>query len=173
MLQHQSDVIPKPASLKAQPFCLNQFISSESIERVSASIMASATAQASGNTKKKLILNAFVESCSGHQSPGLWRHPRDRSWNFNNVSHWVELAKLLERGKFHGVFIADVLVSHRELPQILQRSLTVYRARTMCTKAHGIQTLPWSRERSGPSMSHWQSFPQWQQPRRTSGSASP
>ena len=23
--------------------------------------------------KKKLILNAFVEMCSGHQSPGLWR----------------------------------------------------------------------------------------------------
>lgn len=64
--------------------------------------------------KKQLILNAFVESCSGHQSPGLWQHPRDRSSNFNNVSHWVELAKLLEKGKFHGVFIADVLV-HRFL----------------------------------------------------------
>lgn len=25
------------------------------------------------NPKKKLILNAFVEMCSGHQSPGLWR----------------------------------------------------------------------------------------------------
>ncbi|KND91022.1 Dimethyl-sulfide monooxygenase [Tolypocladium ophioglossoides CBS 100239] len=71
--------------------------------------MASTTAQTDGNTKKLLILNAFVESCSGHQSTGLWQHPRDRSWNFNNVAHWVELAKLLERGKFHGVFIADVL----------------------------------------------------------------
>jgi hypothetical protein len=61
--------------------------------------------------KKKLIINAFVESCSGHQSPGLWQHPDDQSSNFNNVSHWVELAKLLESGKFHGIFIADVLVS--------------------------------------------------------------
>lgn len=60
---------------------------------------------------KKLIINAFVESCSGHQSPGLWQHPRDKSWRFNEVSHWVELAKKLENGKFHGVFIADVLVS--------------------------------------------------------------
>ncbi|KAF3768097.1 Nitrilotriacetate monooxygenase component A/pristinamycin IIA synthase subunit A [Cryphonectria parasitica EP155] len=59
--------------------------------------------------KKKLIINAFVETCSGHQSPGLWRHPRDRSWDFNNVKHWVELAKLLEKGHFHGMFIADVL----------------------------------------------------------------
>lgn len=46
---------------------------------------------------------------SGHQSPGLWRHPDDQSWRFNEISHWVELAKILEEAKFHGVFIADVL----------------------------------------------------------------
>ena len=60
--------------------------------------------------KKELIINAFVESCSGHQSPGLWAHPRDKSWDFNNIKHWVELAQKLEKGKFHGIFIADVLV---------------------------------------------------------------
>ncbi|KAK8081187.1 Nitrilotriacetate monooxygenase component A/pristinamycin IIA synthase subunit A [Apiospora hydei] len=59
--------------------------------------------------KKSLVLNAFVEMCSGHQSPGLWRHPDDQSWRFNEISHWVELAKLLEEAKFHGIFIADVL----------------------------------------------------------------
>ncbi|KAH7137928.1 luciferase-like domain-containing protein [Dendryphion nanum] len=59
--------------------------------------------------KKSLILNAFVEMCSGHQSPGLWRHPDDQSSDFNSVEHWVELAKLLESAKFHGIFIADVL----------------------------------------------------------------
>ncbi|KAG7001890.1 hypothetical protein G7Y79_00030g064230 [Physcia stellaris] len=59
--------------------------------------------------KKSLILNAFVEMCSGHQSPGLWRHPKDESSLFNDVGHWVELAKLLEKAKFHGIFIADVL----------------------------------------------------------------
>lgn len=59
--------------------------------------------------KKSLILNAFVESCSGHQSPGLWQHPDDGSWKFNDVDHWIELAKLLESAKFHGIFIADVL----------------------------------------------------------------
>jgi alkanesulfonate monooxygenase SsuD/methylene tetrahydromethanopterin reductase-like flavin-dependent oxidoreductase (luciferase family) len=47
--------------------------------------------------------------CSGHQSPGLWRHPDDHSHEFNNVEHWVELAKLLEEAKIHGIFIADVL----------------------------------------------------------------
>ncbi|CAI7583561.1 unnamed protein product [Penicillium manginii] len=59
--------------------------------------------------KKSLILNAFVEMCSGHQSPGLWRHPEDESHRFNDVDHWVELAQLLESAKFHGIFIADVL----------------------------------------------------------------
>lgn len=73
--------------------------------------MAALNDRAEGSTKKKLIINAFVESCSGHQSPGLWQHPDDRSWKFNEISHWVELAKLLENGKFHGIFIADVLVS--------------------------------------------------------------
>ncbi|KAF9737604.1 hypothetical protein PMIN03_000224 [Paraphaeosphaeria minitans] len=59
--------------------------------------------------RKQLILNAFVEMCSGHQSPGLWRHPDDHSHEFGNVHHWVQLAKLLEEAKFHGIFIADVL----------------------------------------------------------------
>ena len=59
--------------------------------------------------KKKLILNAFVEMCSGHQSPGLWAHPDDESHRFNDIEHWVNLAKLLEAGKFHGMFIADVM----------------------------------------------------------------
>jgi alkanesulfonate monooxygenase SsuD/methylene tetrahydromethanopterin reductase-like flavin-dependent oxidoreductase (luciferase family) len=37
------------------------------------------------------------------------RHPDDQSSNFNSVQHWIDLAKLLEDGKFHGMFIADVL----------------------------------------------------------------
>jgi FMN-dependent oxidoreductase (nitrilotriacetate monooxygenase family) len=43
------------------------------------------------------------------QSPGLWRHPDDESSDFNNIHHWIKLAKLLESAKFHGIFIADVL----------------------------------------------------------------
>ncbi|KAL5452690.1 hypothetical protein PMIN06_005874 [Paraphaeosphaeria minitans] len=100
--------------------------------------MAANTAATNGDDgpKKQLILNAFVEMCSGHQSPGLWQHgtvassgkrgkdlwssrrtfanecdcqPDDTSTEFNSVSHWVNLAKLLEDAKFHGIFIADVL----------------------------------------------------------------
>ncbi|CAG9940238.1 unnamed protein product [Clonostachys rosea f. rosea IK726] len=63
----------------------------------------------SRDVQKRLVLNAFVMMCSGHQSPGLWRHPDDQSWRFDSTEHWVELAKTLEEAKFHGIFIADVL----------------------------------------------------------------
>lgn len=39
---------------------------------------------------------------------GLWKHPDDTSSNFNNLKHWTNLAKMLEAGHFHGMFIADV-----------------------------------------------------------------
>jgi alkanesulfonate monooxygenase SsuD/methylene tetrahydromethanopterin reductase-like flavin-dependent oxidoreductase (luciferase family) len=39
----------------------------------------------------------------------LWQHPRDKSKDNNQLEYWIELAKVLEDGKFHGIFIADVL----------------------------------------------------------------
>ncbi|KAF2399341.1 Nitrilotriacetate monooxygenase component A/pristinamycin IIA synthase subunit A [Trichodelitschia bisporula] len=73
--------------------------------------------------KKNLILNAFVECCSGHQAPGLWQHPDDESWRFNDIDHWVELAKLLEEAKFHGIFVADVLGGYDVYKQSLEPAL--------------------------------------------------
>src|ERR1700733_12921068 len=58
---------------------------------------------------KTIRFNAFEMNCVGHQSPGLWSHPRDRSWQYKELEYWTDLAKLLERGRFDGVFIADVL----------------------------------------------------------------
>jgi len=43
-------------------------------------------------------------NCVGHQSPGLWAHPRDRSANYTDLEYWTGLAKTLERGKFDGIF---------------------------------------------------------------------
>lgn len=40
---------------------------------------------------------------------GLWRHPENRSQEYLNIDYWVDLAKILEEGKFHGLFIADML----------------------------------------------------------------
>jgi len=58
---------------------------------------------------KEIRLNAFEMNCVAHQSPGLWRHPRDRSRDYKRLGYWIELAQILERGLFDGLFIADVL----------------------------------------------------------------
>ena len=58
---------------------------------------------------KEIRLNAFDMNCVGHQSPGLWRHPKDRSATYKDLEYWSELALILEKGKFDGLFIADVL----------------------------------------------------------------
>ena len=58
---------------------------------------------------KSIRFNAFTMNTVGHQSPGLWTHPRDRCGDYRKLEHWTELAALLERGLFDGVFIADVL----------------------------------------------------------------
>lgn len=58
---------------------------------------------------REIRLNAFEMNCVGHQSPGLWAHPQDRSWQYKDLEYWTDLAKLLERGKFDGLFIADVI----------------------------------------------------------------
>lgn len=58
---------------------------------------------------REIRLNAFDMNCVGHQSPGLWRHPRDQSASYKDLDYWVNLARTLERGKFDGLFIADVL----------------------------------------------------------------
>jgi alkanesulfonate monooxygenase len=58
---------------------------------------------------QEILFNAFAMNCVGHQSPGLWTHPRDRSSDYNKLSYWTDLARLLECGKFDGLFLADVL----------------------------------------------------------------
>lgn len=58
---------------------------------------------------KTIHFNAFDMNCVGHQSPGLWAHPRDRSWKYKDLDYWQDLAGTLERGIFDGIFIADVI----------------------------------------------------------------
>lgn len=48
-------------------------------------------------------------NCVAHQSPGLWRHPDDQAHRYKDIEYWVELAQILERGQFDGLFIADVI----------------------------------------------------------------
>ncbi|WP_404941971.1 LLM class flavin-dependent oxidoreductase [Pseudomonas danubii] len=59
--------------------------------------------------KKKILLNAFNMNCVGHINHGLWTHPRDHSTQYKTLEYWTELAQLLERGLFDGLFIADIV----------------------------------------------------------------
>src|SRR5215510_12566730 len=68
-----------------------------------------AISKASTTMKKQIRLNAFAMNCVAHQSPGLWTHPRDRTKDYNTLGYWTDLAKTLERGRFDGLFLADVL----------------------------------------------------------------
>ena len=49
---------------------------------------------------REILFNAFDMNCVVHQSPGLWRHPRDRADRYIDLSYWTDLARILERGKF-------------------------------------------------------------------------
>ncbi|BBB69098.1 hypothetical protein UNDYM_4845 [Undibacterium sp. YM2] len=60
-------------------------------------------------SKKLIRFNAFQMNTVGHQSPGMWRHPRDNSHRYISADHWTELARLLEKGLFDAIFLADVL----------------------------------------------------------------
>ncbi|MDM0005808.1 LLM class flavin-dependent oxidoreductase [Variovorax sp. J22G73] len=58
---------------------------------------------------RPLILNAFAMSAVSHLNYGLWRHPDDQSWRYNELAHWTGLARTLEEGGFDSLFIADAL----------------------------------------------------------------
>ncbi|PVZ20483.1 MULTISPECIES: LLM class flavin-dependent oxidoreductase [unclassified Pseudomonas] len=59
--------------------------------------------------RKQILLNAFNMNCVGHINHGLWAHPRDRSSDYHTLSYWTDLAKLLEKGLFDGLFLADIV----------------------------------------------------------------
>ena len=58
---------------------------------------------------KQIRLNAFAMNCVSHINHGLWTHPRDQSHRYTDIDYWTELAQTLERGKFDGLFLADIV----------------------------------------------------------------
>src|SRR6266403_4972255 len=58
---------------------------------------------------RPIRLNAFDMACVGHIQHGMWTHPRDRSSDYTSMDHWVRLTRMLERGLFDGLYLADVL----------------------------------------------------------------
>lgn len=77
---------------------------------------------------KLFYFNAFDMNCVGHQSPGLWAHPRDRSWQYKDLDYWVDLAQTLEKGCFTSLFIADVIGYY-----------DVYQGSARAAIRHGVQ----------------------------------
>lgn len=58
---------------------------------------------------KRIRLNGLRQSTVGHTAVGLWRHPDSRAHEYRELSHWTEVARILERGAFDTLFIADAL----------------------------------------------------------------
>ena len=58
---------------------------------------------------RQIRLNAFDMNCVVHQSPGLWTHPDCRADRYHTIGYWTDLARILERGLFDAIFLADVL----------------------------------------------------------------
>ena len=59
--------------------------------------------------KKRIHLNAFSMNCVSHIQHGLWVRDDTRQREFNRIEPWIELARLLEKGGFDALFLADVI----------------------------------------------------------------
>jgi long-chain alkane monooxygenase len=57
----------------------------------------------------RLRFNAFSMNCVSHIHHGQWVREDSRSMDYTDLDAWVELARLLERGKFDALFLADVV----------------------------------------------------------------
>ncbi|WP_430785046.1 hypothetical protein [Actinoplanes sp. G11-F43] len=54
-------------------------------------------------------LNGLRQSTVGHTAIGLWRHPDSQAHRYRELSYWMETARILERGRFDALFVADAL----------------------------------------------------------------
>ncbi|CAG9996781.1 unnamed protein product [Clonostachys byssicola] len=72
--------------------------------------MATRTGAGAGadRPKKQIMLNAFDMFTPSHLSFGQWRQPGSRAKDKRrDLSYWTDLAKLLEKGGFTSLFLAD------------------------------------------------------------------
>jgi long-chain alkane monooxygenase len=56
---------------------------------------------------KTIILGAFEINQVNLTSQGLWAHPEQNTYRYKELSYWTDLARLLERGHFDFLFLAD------------------------------------------------------------------
>lgn len=58
---------------------------------------------------RRILLNAFSMNCVSHIQQGLWVREDTRQLEYHSLDPWIELAKILERGCFDALFLADVI----------------------------------------------------------------
>jgi hypothetical protein len=69
---------------------------------------ANGLTNASHKPKRRIFFNAFDMFTVGHMSFGQWRNPKDKSaTKRRDLSYWTNLARILERGDFNAIFLAD------------------------------------------------------------------
>lgn len=61
------------------------------------------------NEPRRLRFNAFSMNCPTHLTPGLWVRPDTRQLEYLSLDPWLDLARLLERGRFDALFLADTV----------------------------------------------------------------
>ena len=54
-----------------------------------------------------ILLGAFEINQVNLTSQGLWAHPDQNTWRYKDLSYWIELAQVLDRGHFDFLFLAD------------------------------------------------------------------
>jgi len=58
---------------------------------------------------RRLRLNAFTMNVVSHIVQGQWTREDTRQREYYSLAPWVELAQILERGRFDAIFFADVI----------------------------------------------------------------
>ena len=56
---------------------------------------------------KQILLGAFEINQVNLTSQGLWAHPDQNTYRYKHLDYWTDLARLLERGFFDFLFLAD------------------------------------------------------------------
>ena len=59
--------------------------------------------------RKRLSLNAFSMNCVSHIQQGLWVREDTRQLEYKTLDPWLDLARILEKGRFDALFLADVV----------------------------------------------------------------
>ena len=92
------------------------------------------------NGKKKMHLLSFIKHGVINHAQLMWAHPRDKiGYDYARPPFWQEMGRILERGKFDAIFLADVLAPYA-CTKIATKTpfVTQSNARSM-TRSHWFQ----------------------------------